>query len=138
MPEARPLALLRRNIDRKPTKLREVLSEPRMRKQILGVTSSDEKKAVKAFADQNKENALKTKPKGYEADNPNIELLRLRNFTLGKRIPDEKVMGEKGLHTILELIRPMAPFVTFLNSVVMPDEDVSDSNEDSDEDETPE
>lgn len=34
-----------------------------MRKQILGVTQNDEKKAIKAFADQNKENALKTRPK---------------------------------------------------------------------------
>ncbi|KIW71416.1 hypothetical protein, variant 2 [Phialophora macrospora] len=131
MPEARPLALLRQNIDRKAKKLRQVLIEPQMRKRILGVDSNDEKKAIKAFADQNKENALKTKPKGYEADNPNIELLRLRNFTLGKRVPDEKVVGEQGLHTILELISVMVPFVTYLNSVVMPDEDES-SSDDSD------
>ncbi|OAG37913.1 hypothetical protein AYO21_07885 [Fonsecaea monophora] len=112
MPESQPLALLRANIDRKPEKLRRVLTEPQLRKQILGVASNDEKKAVKAFADHNKENALKTKPKGYDADNPNIDLLRLRCFTLGKRIPDEKVVGEQGLQTILELIRPMVPFVS--------------------------
>ncbi|KAH0846748.1 hypothetical protein FOPE_11696 [Fonsecaea pedrosoi] len=63
MPESQPLALLRANIDRKPEKLRRVLTEPQLRKQILGVASNDEKKAVKAFADHNKENALKTKPK---------------------------------------------------------------------------
>lgn len=34
-----------------------------MRKHILGGISADEKKAVKAFAAQNTENALKTKPK---------------------------------------------------------------------------
>ncbi|OAL19736.1 hypothetical protein AYO22_09263 [Fonsecaea multimorphosa] len=181
MPESQPLALLRANIDRKPKKLRRVLAEAQLRKQVLGVASNDEKKAIKAFADQNKENALKTKPKlqfepertkngscrasgagrptsappawqpdspgppllaavravlistaaflmpkksllnglhlefkclGYEADNPNIELLRLRNFTLGKRIPDEQVIGEQGLPTILELIRVMVPFVS--------------------------
>jgi len=63
MPEAQPLALLRQKIDRKPKQLRQVLAEPQMRNQILGVSSKDEKKAIKAFADQNKENALKTKPK---------------------------------------------------------------------------
>ena len=63
MPEAQPLALLRQNIHRKSKKFRQVLTEPQMRKQILGVSSNDEKKAIKAFADQNKENALKTKPK---------------------------------------------------------------------------
>ncbi|KAJ9612056.1 hypothetical protein H2200_003651 [Cladophialophora chaetospira] len=132
MPEAQPLALLRQNIDRKPKKLRQVLTEPQMRKQILGVASNDEKKAIKAFADQNKENALKTKPKGYEADNPSIELLRLRNFTLGKRISDEAVVGEQGLQTILDLIGVMIPFVTHLNSVVMPDEEESSSDESED------
>ncbi|OAP56926.1 hypothetical protein AYL99_09038 [Fonsecaea erecta] len=112
MPESQPLGLLRANIDRKPKKLRRVLTEAQLRKNVLGVASNDEKKAVKAFADQNKENALKTKPKGYEADNPNIELLRLRNFTLGKRLADEQVVGEHGLPTILELIRVMVPFVS--------------------------
>jgi hypothetical protein len=63
MPDAQPLSLLRQNIDQKPKRLRQVLTEPQMRKQILGVSSNDEKKAVKSFADQNKENALKTKPK---------------------------------------------------------------------------
>jgi hypothetical protein len=63
MPDARPLGLLRQNIDRKSKKLRQVLNEPQMRKKILGVDSNDEEKAIKAFADQNKENALKTKPK---------------------------------------------------------------------------
>lgn len=63
MPEAQPLALLRQNIDRKSRKFRQVLTAERLRKEILGVTATDEKKAIRAFADQNKENALKTKPK---------------------------------------------------------------------------
>lgn len=49
---------------------------------------------------------------GYEADNPNIELLRLRNFTLGKGISDEMVIGKDGLATILDLIGAMVPFVS--------------------------
>ncbi|KAJ4524412.1 hypothetical protein HRR83_002533 [Exophiala dermatitidis] len=49
---------------------------------------------------------------GYEANNPNIELLRLRNFTLGKPIPDEVVVSEQGLQKIVELIGVMVPFVS--------------------------
>ena len=63
MPEAQPLALLRRNIDRKPEDIKRVLTNARLRKEILGGISNDEKKAIKAFASQNAENALKTKPK---------------------------------------------------------------------------
>ncbi|KIW57111.1 hypothetical protein PV05_05709 [Exophiala xenobiotica] len=128
MPEAQPLALLRADIDRKPHRLKRVLMNPQLRKQILRGAPNDEKKVIKAFATQNSENALKTKPKGYEADNPSIELLRLRNFTLGTSIPDEKVVSEQGLQTILDLIGVLVPFVTYLNSVVMPDEDDSSSD----------
>ncbi|KAJ4525317.1 hypothetical protein HRR86_000946 [Exophiala dermatitidis] len=99
-----------------------------MRKEILGGIPNDGAKAIKAFAAQNSDNALKTKPKGYEANNPNIELLRLRNFTLGKPIPDEVVVSEQGLQKIVELIGVMVPFVTYLNSVVMPDEDDEDES----------
>ena len=63
MPEAQPLARLRSNIDRRPEQIRSVLNAPLMRKHILGGIPADEKKAVKAFAAQNTENALKTKPK---------------------------------------------------------------------------
>jgi hypothetical protein len=63
MPEAQPLALLRRDIDRKPEAFKRVLTDAALRKTILGGLPNDEKKAIKAFASQNAENALKTKPK---------------------------------------------------------------------------
>ena len=63
MPEAQPLALLRRNIDRKPEVIRRVLTGAALRKKVLGGIPNDEKKAVEAFALHNAENALKTKPK---------------------------------------------------------------------------
>lgn len=62
-PEAQPLALLRADINRKPHRLKRILRDPRMRKQILAGAPNDEKKVLKAFASQNSENALKTKPK---------------------------------------------------------------------------
>jgi hypothetical protein len=63
MPESQPLAALRRDIDRKPHKLKQLLANPAMRKHIFGGIPNDEKKLIKAFTAQNTENALKTKPK---------------------------------------------------------------------------
>ena len=63
MPEAAPLALVRRDIDRSANKLKRVLMEPGIRKEVLGGVPKDETKAIKAFVSQNRENALKTKPK---------------------------------------------------------------------------
>lgn len=134
-PEAAPLALLRRNIDRRPQLLKSILTESQLRKIILNVNANDEKKAIKAFTASNAENALKTKPKGYEANHPNIELLKLKNFTIGKRLKDEEIANPEGIETVASLIATMAPFVTYLNSVVMPDEDDASSSA-GDEDET--
>lgn len=66
LPDAEPLASLRRDVDRKSHKIKQVLTDPRMRKEFLGGVVKDDKKAVKAFVGQNQENILKTKPKVRE------------------------------------------------------------------------
>ncbi|KAL8670918.1 MAG: hypothetical protein Q9168_004564 [Polycauliona sp. 1 TL-2023] len=111
-PEAAPLAAMRKDIDRKSHKLKSVLMDPAIRKEFLGGISKDEKKAVKAFAEQNKENALKTKPKGYDGENPNISLLRLRNYTAGRKLSDEEVVGPKAPERIASLMAALKPFVS--------------------------
>ncbi|KAF2190490.1 hypothetical protein K469DRAFT_559809 [Zopfia rhizophila CBS 207.26] len=134
-PEASALSKLRRDIDRKPHKIKRVLADARIRKAFLGGVPNDEKKAVRAFTNQsgNRETALKKHPKGYDNDHKDIELLRLRNFTIGTKLSDEEVVGAKGLDRIAELIGCMVPFITYLNSVVMPDEESSDSSAEEDE-----
>lgn len=55
---------MRQSIDTQSHLLKTVLLDPTMRKEFLkGVPARDEKKAVKAFVEMNKENMLKTKPK---------------------------------------------------------------------------
>ncbi len=121
---------MRKDVDLKSHKIKAVLTAAELRKEFLGGIANDEKKAVKAFVGMNTENMLKTKPKGYETDNPNIDLLKLRNYTIGKKLKDEEVLGPGGLGRVAELIGILTPFVSYLNSVVMPDEEPS-----SDEDE---
>ncbi|KAJ5887449.1 hypothetical protein N7495_007490 [Penicillium taxi] len=120
-PEADALAALREDIDENSDQWKEILGAEDMRREILGGVADDQKKVVKAFAHQNRNSALKTKPKGYEIDNKNIELLRLRSFTLGCNLPDEEIMEKGAQDRIATLIEIMEPFVTYLNSVVMPD-----------------
>lgn len=49
-------------------------------------------------------------------DHKDIDLLRLRSFTLGKKLSDEAVVGPKGMDRIAELIACIEPFVSkFLN-----------------------
>lgn len=63
MPEASKLALLREDIDRNSQRLKAVLRDAGMRREFFNGIPDNEDKAVKAFVNQNKESALKTKPK---------------------------------------------------------------------------
>ncbi len=49
---------------------------------------------------------------GFEADNKNILLLRLRNYTMGKKLKDEEVLGQDSLEKIARVIEIMVPFVS--------------------------
>ncbi|KAJ5560413.1 hypothetical protein N7513_002812 [Penicillium frequentans] len=121
-PEADALAALREDIDTYADQWKEVLRAPEMRREFLKGARDEDDAVVKAFAHHNRESALKTKPKGYEADNKNIELLRLRSFTIGRPITDSEIMAADAQDRIVALIGVMEPFVTYLNSVVMPDQ----------------
>ncbi|KAJ5595542.1 uncharacterized protein N7459_001750, partial [Penicillium hispanicum] len=120
-PEADALATLREDIDENASQWKEVLRAPEMRRAFLNGAPDDDDAVVEAFVHHNRESALKTKPKGYEADNQNIKLLRLRSFTLGRPIPDAELMAADAQDRIAALVGVMEPFVTYLNSVVMPD-----------------
>ena len=109
-----------------------MLTGAAIRKEFFGGIANDERKAVKAFVAMNTEGMLKVKPKGYEKDNPNIDLLKLRNFTIGKKLRDEEGLGAGGLGRIVGLIGVLAPFVAYLNGVVMPDQEPSSEDEDGD------
>lgn len=107
-PEAGPVAKLRTNIDRHPERIKQVLTDAGLRKEYLGGAPVNDAKVVKAFTAQNAENALKTKPKGFDSDHKDIDLLRLKNFTLGRKLKDEEV----NLDRISELLACLRPFVS--------------------------
>ncbi|KAM0722506.1 hypothetical protein Q7P37_001947 [Cladosporium fusiforme] len=67
---------------------------------------------------------------GYDADHSDIDLLRLRNYTIGRSLSEDEVVGAGGLDRVSELLGFLKPFITYLNSVVMPDEPESESGED--------
>ena len=48
----------------------------------------------------------------FDANHKEIEVLRLRNYTIGRKLKDEEVIGEKGIEYISGLIGAMVPFVS--------------------------
>lgn len=62
-PEASPTAAMRRDIDRRPQRIKGVLMGDGVRKEFLAGAPKSDEKVVKAFFKSNSENALRTKPK---------------------------------------------------------------------------
>lgn len=56
---------------------------------------------------------------GFDASHRNIELLKLRNFTVWKKIPDSLFTAEDGQAQITNIISAMVGFVS-LNIVTSP------------------
>ncbi|KAK3902674.1 hypothetical protein C8A05DRAFT_15289 [Staphylotrichum tortipilum] len=165
-PDAAALARLRASIDERPRRWRRVLNDTRFREIFLDLSTTTtfektdkgktkakgkkqlpkekqevddeppEEAAVKAFAARNQEGALKMRPKGFIPDHRDMALLKLRNFTIGQKIPDKVftsagAVGETG--DVGAVVGALVGFVTHLNKIVMPDPDEDD--EDSDEEE---
>lgn len=64
-PENDAIHKLRESIDERPRRWRRILNDPALKKQFLPSAAKNSKPeaALKAFADRNQDNALKTKPK---------------------------------------------------------------------------
>ncbi|KAH6647311.1 hypothetical protein BKA67DRAFT_539188 [Truncatella angustata] len=136
-PDKDALAKLRANIDERPHRLRRVLMNPNFRRAFLPKANNNEAAVIAAFCQSNQENALKTRPQanrdmqGFHPEHRDIELLKLRNYTVGQKIKDSDLTSSNAQDKIMAIIDPMVEYVTFLNSVVMPDPNFdSDSDQD--------
>ncbi|KAL5326277.1 hypothetical protein ACEPPN_007415 [Leptodophora sp. 'Broadleaf-Isolate-01'] len=121
--DSETLACLREDIDTQPHQFKSILMGDKLRKTFFPNVKADEGKVVSAFCVMSKTNALKKKPKGFDADHQDIELLKLRNFILTKKISDKDITSKGGLAIITDIVEAIEPFITYLNNTVMPDPD---------------
>ncbi|KAG8423650.1 hypothetical protein J3458_000526 [Metarhizium acridum] len=138
-PEAALITKLRRNIDRHPDRWRQTFNEPLLKKVFFPNVKANAgpEAVIKAFVQRNQENALKKRPMGYEVTHRDIELLKLRNYTIGAKIDADMLAKDTAQQKIKEIMRGLSGFVSFLNSIIMPDPaiDGDDSSDDDEEEE---
>lgn len=75
----------------------------------------EEKTMKKYFGQLSQEACLSRPPQGYEADNPAIEFLKLKNFTVTSPLADEQLTDPKLLTVIIDHFRAMKPLIHFIN-----------------------
>lgn len=94
MPEAENLKKIRQEIDYNPQELRDIVKDEQFKK-VFGQMTGE---------------SLKTAPKGYPKDHPNIDLLRMKSFLVTRDMSDKEVLSKNFIPKITEMYQVMHPF----------------------------
>jgi uncharacterized protein (TIGR02453 family) len=100
-PEPRQLAAWRASIDRDPRRFKSVAAAPSFRK-YFGTVHGDR---------------VKTAPKGYARDHPDLELLQLKSVMVSREMSDRAVASAAFFKETLATFKAMRPFLAYLEGL---------------------
>ena len=104
MPEPLVLSNIRQEIDYSYKEFKKLLANPAFKKHFpKGLESS---------------NILMRPPKGYDTENPAIELIKLKSFIVSKTFTDKEIISKDFEKEIFNACKAMKPLIDFLNRVV--------------------
>lgn len=64
---------------------------------------------------------LKTAPKGYENNHPDIDLIRYKQFILSRKFSDKEVVSDDFLKQVNDTFKKMRPFLDYMSEVLTTD-----------------
>ena len=102
MSEPEQLASFRRAIDRDARQFKEITREGSFLETFGAIRGE----------------RLKTAPQGYDRSHPEIELLQLKQVTVGHQFSDQDVLAPDFPARAAKVCRTMKPFLDYLNGVV--------------------
>ncbi|MFA6945542.1 MAG: DUF2461 domain-containing protein [Pedobacter sp.] len=101
MPEAEMLKAIRQEIDYNAAEFHEIIDAPSL-KQYFGSIDSEHK--------------LKTLPKGYQLDHPEMEYLKLKSFTFRHSLNTSELSGSNAIEEVCNGFATLYPFIAFLRN----------------------
>jgi uncharacterized protein (TIGR02453 family) len=104
-PNAIDLKRIRTNFASDASNFKEIISDP----------------TFKAVFGELKGEQLKTSPKGFDKEHPDIDLLRYKQFLLIKKFTDEEVLSEDFATSVDYAFRQMRPFLDYMSEVLTTD-----------------
>jgi uncharacterized protein (TIGR02453 family) len=109
MPPAPELKAVRQEIDYNYEELKSIVEAP----------------AFKKYFKELQGEKLKTNPKGYDAENPAINWLRHKSWSVSYPLSDELLLSGKFADTLVQLMKTVKPFIDFL---IRPIYDLADNS----------
>lgn len=101
-PNPDDLTLIRKEIAHNAVPLLEILEEPTFKK-TWGSFEGD---------------AVKTAPRGYNIDHPNIDLIRFKQFYLSHYFSDEEALDEDFIFEIVKSFLVIRPYFNYMSEVL--------------------
>ncbi|MBV6647713.1 MAG: DUF2461 domain-containing protein [Cyclobacteriaceae bacterium] len=102
MPQPENLKKIRQEIDYNPEELKKIVGKKAF-KQVFGEITGDR---------------LKTAPKGYPKDHPNIELLQLKSFIVMHNLDDAELESDDFAESVISKFKVMHPFNEYLSVAI--------------------
>jgi uncharacterized protein (TIGR02453 family) len=103
MPDGPNLSKIRQEIDYNGEQFEKILKDKKFKKLFDGMDDFDK---------------LKTVPKGYSPDHPQIDLLKLKSFIVTHNFTDVQVKDKKFLKNIVEVAKAIKPLNIFLKEAI--------------------
>ncbi len=94
-------------------------------RQEIDYNSDELKRIIEAkdfknyFSGLNQDYKLKTTPKGYDINHPDIELLKLKSFTVSHLLDDDELMNNGAVEKIAKGLRLIHPLNVFLTQAIL-------------------
>ncbi len=101
-PDNEHLAKIRQEVDYNPEELKKIVTAPDF-KNHFGEMQGEK---------------LSRPPKGYPADHPNVELLKLKSFIVLHKLTDEEVISENFIPETIRMFQILQPFNRYLNVAI--------------------
>ena len=105
-PEPADLLRIRKEFEMDPGEIREILARQEFNK---------------AFGGFNQSYAVKTAPKGFSKDDPNIDLIRLKSYFVQHQFTDEEVHAPEFLENLLHHYQLLRPYYKYMSVVLTTD-----------------
>lgn len=104
MPESDLLKAIRQEIDYNSAEFHSIITAPDF---------------IKLFGDLDREDSLKTTPKGYDAGHPDIRYLKLKSFTASHDVRRSVLAGKDSVDYTVNVLGALKPFMQFLRTAVV-------------------
>ncbi|MBT3587855.1 MAG: DUF2461 domain-containing protein [Flavobacteriaceae bacterium] len=105
-PENHDLLRIRREFEMDTTEIKTILNQ---------------KEFKKAFQGFNQENKLKTAPRGFNKEDPNIDLIKLKNYFVAHRFTDDEVLSKDFEDQLMNHFLLLRPYFDYMSEVLTTD-----------------